>query len=153
MKLIRLLISIIAIGSAFNVLAAPPSSFSKAKKEAVKIYLDHPTSFYCGCDIIWKDKKKGIPDLQSCGLLGHVRNLSRHPLAEEVALGPLPSNVLGFSLSGGLLLLLLPINGLLGLQLELLLLVLHPLIELRSFGSLGLPVFAGLDVSLSSFEF
>ncbi|OCH36926.1 endonuclease [Aliivibrio fischeri] len=67
MKLIRLLISIIAIGSAFNVLAAPPSSFSKAKKEAVKIYLDHPTSFYCGCDITWKDKKKGIPDLQSCG--------------------------------------------------------------------------------------
>ncbi len=41
-----------------SVFAAPPSSFSKAKKEAVKIYLDHPTSFYCGCDITWKDKKK-----------------------------------------------------------------------------------------------
>ncbi|CAK1907315.1 endonuclease [Vibrio crassostreae] len=50
-----------------SVFAAPPSSFSKAKKEAVKIYLDHPTSFYCGCDITWKDKKKGIPDLDGCG--------------------------------------------------------------------------------------
>ncbi|MDK9759098.1 deoxyribonuclease I, partial [Vibrio sp. D173a] len=50
-----------------SVFAAPPSSFSKAKREAVKIYLDHPTSFYCGCDITWKDKKKGIPDLEGCG--------------------------------------------------------------------------------------
>jgi len=67
MTLIRLVISIIAITFSFNALSAPPSSFSKAKKLAVKIYLDHPTSFYCGCDITWKDKKKGIPDLQSCG--------------------------------------------------------------------------------------
>ena len=51
-----------------SVFAAPPSSFYKAKKEAVKIYLDHPTSFYCGCDITWKDKKKGIPDLD--GIVG-----------------------------------------------------------------------------------
>ena len=43
-------------------IAAPPSSFSKAKKEAVKIYADHPTSFYCGCDIDWQGKK-GIPEL------------------------------------------------------------------------------------------
>jgi len=50
----------------FSALAAPPSSFSKAKKEAVKIYADHPTSFYCGCDIRWQGKK-GTPDLQSCG--------------------------------------------------------------------------------------
>nr|VVV05042.1 Extracellular deoxyribonuclease [Aliivibrio wodanis] len=67
MTLIRLVISIIAITFSFNALSAPPSSFSKAKKLAVKIYLDHPTSFYCGCDITWKDKKKGIPDLESCG--------------------------------------------------------------------------------------
>ena len=67
MTLIRLVISIIAMTLSFNALSAPPSSFSKAKKLAVKIYLDHPTSFYCGCDITWKDKKKGIPDLQSCG--------------------------------------------------------------------------------------
>lgn len=47
-------------------LAAPPSSFSKAKKIAVGIYRDHPVSFYCGCDIEWHGKK-GIPDLESCG--------------------------------------------------------------------------------------
>lgn len=41
-----------------SVFAAPPSSFYKAKKEAVKIYLDHPTSFYCGCDITWKTRRK-----------------------------------------------------------------------------------------------
>lgn len=46
--------------------AAPPSSFSKAKKEAVKIYADHPTSFYCGCNIEWQGRK-GTPDLNSCG--------------------------------------------------------------------------------------
>lgn len=49
-----------------SVIAAPPSSFSKAKKEAVKIYVDHTSSFYCGCDIQWQGKK-GIPDLDSCG--------------------------------------------------------------------------------------
>ncbi|MCF7364266.1 endonuclease [Vibrio sp. A1-b2] len=43
-----------------------PSSFSSAKNEALKIYKDHPTSFYCGCDISWQGKK-GIPDLESCG--------------------------------------------------------------------------------------
>lgn len=48
------------------VMAAPPSSFSKAKKIAVGIYQDHPVSFYCGCDIEWHGKK-GIPDLDSCG--------------------------------------------------------------------------------------
>ena len=67
MKLIRLVISLIAVSFTVNVMAAPPSSFSKAKKEAVKIYLDYPTSFYCGCDITWKNKKKGIPELESCG--------------------------------------------------------------------------------------
>ncbi len=48
------------------VIAAPPTSFSAAKREAVKIYKDHPTSFYCGCDINWQGKK-GVPDLASCG--------------------------------------------------------------------------------------
>ncbi|WP_117233760.1 deoxyribonuclease I [Vibrio maerlii] len=48
------------------LLAAPPSSFSKAKREAVKIYADHNTSFYCGCDIEWQGKK-GTPNLESCG--------------------------------------------------------------------------------------
>ncbi|UTV28150.1 deoxyribonuclease I [Photobacterium atrarenae] len=47
-------------------LAAPPASFSKAKKIAVQIYQDHPVSFYCGCAITWQGRK-GIPDLQSCG--------------------------------------------------------------------------------------
>ncbi len=55
---------LLALSSA--AIAAPPSSFSAAKREAVKIYADHPTSFYCGCDIKWQGKK-GIPDLASCG--------------------------------------------------------------------------------------
>jgi deoxyribonuclease-1 len=46
--------------------AAHPTSFSQAKRLAVDIYADHPTSFYCGCDIRWQDRK-GIPDLESCG--------------------------------------------------------------------------------------
>ncbi len=46
--------------------AAPPANFAKAKREAVKIYADHTTSFYCGCDIKWQGRK-GIPDLESCG--------------------------------------------------------------------------------------
>lgn len=45
---------------------AAPISFSHAKNEAVKIYRDHPVSFYCGCEIRWQGKK-GIPDLESCG--------------------------------------------------------------------------------------
>ncbi|ELR65327.1 Endonuclease I precursor [Photobacterium marinum] len=49
-----------------TVMAAHPSSFSKAKKIAVNIYQEHPVSFYCGCDIKWQGKK-GIPDLESCG--------------------------------------------------------------------------------------
>lgn len=49
-----------------STFAKPLSSFSSAKKAAVKIYRSHPVSFYCGCDIKWQGKK-GIPDLQSCG--------------------------------------------------------------------------------------
>ncbi|USD40838.1 endonuclease [Vibrio sp. SCSIO 43135] len=62
--------TIAVFGSLFIVshlaLSAPPSSFYKAKKEAVKIYQDHPSSFYCGCDIQWQGRK-GTPDLESCG--------------------------------------------------------------------------------------
>ncbi|MDN3608973.1 endonuclease [Vibrio ostreicida] len=47
-------------------IAAPPTSFSKAKREAIHIYVDHPSSFYCGCHIQWQGKK-GIPDLMTCG--------------------------------------------------------------------------------------
>ncbi len=50
----------------FYTHSAPPSSFSKAKKIAVKIYQDNPTSFYCGCDIEWNGSK-GKPQLESCG--------------------------------------------------------------------------------------
>ncbi|ANU35304.1 endonuclease [Vibrio scophthalmi] len=58
--------------AASNVVAAPPSSFSAAKREAVSIYkdlerdLDYATSFYCGCDIKWQGRK-GVPDLEGCG--------------------------------------------------------------------------------------
>lgn len=62
----HLIFALVAIVISSLSHAAPPTSFSRAKKEAVKIYADHPTSFYCGCDIEWNGKK-GIPDLESCG--------------------------------------------------------------------------------------
>ncbi|MCG9599104.1 endonuclease [Vibrio sp. Isolate25] len=66
MKLRAFFIFLTLLIASSQALSAPPSSFSKAKKEALKIYADHPTSFYCGCDITWQGKK-GIPDLTSCG--------------------------------------------------------------------------------------
>ncbi|MCV6590836.1 MAG: endonuclease [Marinobacterium sp.] len=45
--------------------AAPPASFSKAKKIATQIYDDQRVSFYCGCDY-GKQGKKLVPDLASC---------------------------------------------------------------------------------------
>jgi deoxyribonuclease-1 len=66
MKLRAFFVCFTVLITSSQVLSAPPSSFSKAKKEALKIYSDHPTSFYCGCDITWQGKK-GIPDLASCG--------------------------------------------------------------------------------------
>lgn len=62
----HLLFALVTISLSTMTHAAPPSSFSKAKKEAIKIYADHTTSFYCGCDFEWKGRK-GIPDLESCG--------------------------------------------------------------------------------------
>ena len=43
-------------------------SFSKSKKELVKLYqtLPEATTFYCGCDIKWTGKK-GSPIPESCG--------------------------------------------------------------------------------------
>lgn len=46
--------------------AAPPSSFSKAKKILPGIYQDHPISFYCGCEYIAQGKKL-VPQWQGCG--------------------------------------------------------------------------------------
>jgi deoxyribonuclease-1 len=58
----------IALFSTSLVSAETPSSFRSAKKAAVKIYHNHKTTFYCGCDIEWKGKKgAGKPDLASCG--------------------------------------------------------------------------------------
>ncbi len=57
---------LLVITSSISTAANVPSSFSKAKKEAVKIYHDHPVSFYCGCPIRWQGKK-GTPDLEQCG--------------------------------------------------------------------------------------
>lgn len=50
-----------------------PQSFSKAKVIARDIYQQKPIiegqykSFYCECTFDWKDGKKGIPDLKTCG--------------------------------------------------------------------------------------
>lgn len=49
-------------------IAEKPSSFRAAKKEEVKIYHDHKTRFYCGCDIEWEGKKgAGKLDYPSSG--------------------------------------------------------------------------------------
>ncbi|WP_153301500.1 endonuclease [Endozoicomonas arenosclerae] len=61
----RLLVLVCFASLPFSVWSAP-ASFSKAKREAVKIYADHLTSFYCGCDIKVQGKKL-VPDLESCG--------------------------------------------------------------------------------------
>lgn len=41
-------------------------NFYQAKLISIKIHQNAPGSFYCGCKIIWK-QKKGIPNLYSCG--------------------------------------------------------------------------------------
>ncbi|MTI14325.1 endonuclease [Sansalvadorimonas verongulae] len=43
-----------------------PSSFSAAKRQAIKIYHGHEKTFYCGCDFSINQKKL-TPDLDSCG--------------------------------------------------------------------------------------
>lgn len=59
---------LIALFSSNFAVADVPSSFRTAKKEAAKIYTDHKSTFYCGCDIEWKGKKgAGASDLVSCG--------------------------------------------------------------------------------------
>lgn len=64
MRLFILIGSLFAIG----VSAEVPSSFRSAKKQAVKIYHDQNTTFYCGCEIEWKGKKgAGKTDFNSCG--------------------------------------------------------------------------------------
>ncbi len=42
-------------------------SFSKSKTILKQIYKAEPSTFYCGCDIEWKTKKKLIPNSKSCG--------------------------------------------------------------------------------------
>ncbi|MGL4381191.1 MAG: endonuclease [Vibrio sp.] len=64
MLIARLLTALIA--SLPLLTLAAPNSFSGAKIEALKIYRDHPISFYCGCEIRWQGKQ-GIPDLDGCG--------------------------------------------------------------------------------------
>ena len=60
------LLGLLLLPTASHAEGKHPTSFSNAKKQAIKIYKDHPVSFYCGCDIEWKGKK-GIPDLDNCG--------------------------------------------------------------------------------------
>ncbi|WP_163391440.1 endonuclease [Enterovibrio norvegicus] len=66
MKTYLLLLSALLISPLAMSAPEHPQSFSKAKRLAQKIYLDHPTSFYCGCDIQWQGKK-GVPELDTCG--------------------------------------------------------------------------------------
>ncbi len=66
-KPIKLLALVILVFTTSFTVAETPSSFRAAKKEAVKIYLDQKTTFYCRCDIEWKGKKgAGKPDHASC---------------------------------------------------------------------------------------
>ena len=46
--------------------AAPPQSFSQAKRIASGLYADNQTTFYCGCDYHKIDGKLRV-DLASCG--------------------------------------------------------------------------------------
>jgi deoxyribonuclease-1 len=62
----RLFVLLVTTLVSYTVNAAPPVSFSQAKRLAVGVYADKAESFYCGCDIEWQGKK-GIPDLASCG--------------------------------------------------------------------------------------
>ena len=57
---------ILFFGFPLSVFSEVPGSFYKSKQEALKVYADHPESFYCGCNIQWLGKK-GIPDHKSCG--------------------------------------------------------------------------------------
>ncbi len=66
MIFLRLLLTFGLLAIAAPSYADFPSSFGSAKKEAVKIYQNHPVSFYCGCEISWHGNK-GIPNLNSCG--------------------------------------------------------------------------------------
>lgn len=65
MKKLLILIGLIFIAPT-AMAGEHPQSFSKAKRIAQKIYIDHPTSFYCECKITWEGRK-GIPDLEGCG--------------------------------------------------------------------------------------
>ena len=60
-----LCVSIVMFSSTFAA-AEAPATFSKAKKEAIKIYDNHMISFYCGCPIT-KQGNKLVPDLKACG--------------------------------------------------------------------------------------
>lgn len=60
------LISAALLLAATESLGAPPSSFSKAKKLAARVYKDNQTTFYCGCDYR-VERKKLRTDLDSCG--------------------------------------------------------------------------------------
>ncbi len=64
---------LILFSAIFSLFATPSygqkvQSFSKAKKQLVKMHQANPSAstFYCGCDIKWKGKK-GLPAFQSCG--------------------------------------------------------------------------------------
>ena len=61
---VKKLIDVIAISTIFNVNAL---SFSQAKTKLKNIYKASPTTFYCGCGIKWKTKKKLIPVSSNCG--------------------------------------------------------------------------------------
>lgn len=81
-KYIKLLFFLICI---FNILSFSKNdsttfinkhkNFNYTKKIAQKIHMNAPGTFYCGCKIDWT-KKRGIPNLNSCGY--HIRkNINR----------------------------------------------------------------------------
>lgn len=61
MRFFLLFASLLASCSAFSA-----NNFYAAKKEAIRVYQDQQTSFYCGCDYRRQGKKLS-PDWQSCG--------------------------------------------------------------------------------------
>ncbi|WP_223162259.1 hypothetical protein [Salinicola halimionae] len=60
MRICSVLLALIALPA----VAAPPTSFSAAKRIAVaQVYYDQDQTFYCGCSFDFEAR----PDLASCG--------------------------------------------------------------------------------------
>lgn len=75
MNITKYTIVIFAVLLSANVLANPPTNFSKAKKLSVKIYQNHQVAFYSNCTYHMQGKKL-VPSPKTCGYIPR-KNLNR----------------------------------------------------------------------------